>query len=655
MEPTSAPSQVKKKLDRLARLVRQATGGDADRIHPRGSDGPAPLSFGQERLWLLNQLDTSAAAYNVSASYRYERLDAPALERALGEVVRRHEALRTVFREADGAALQVVVPFTGFTMPVHDLSALEPAAREAEVRRRSRETEATPFDLAAAPLLRATLLRLGEHDVLLLDMHHIASDGWSLNVLFRELGALYTAYRQGGESPLAPLEVQYADYAVWQRARLQGEALERQLAWWRGRLAGAPAVLELPTDRPRPAVQTYRGAREAATLPMELLERLRGLARDENATPFMVLLAAFQVLLGKYAGTEDVVVGTPVAGRSRGETEGLIGFFVNTLVLRTELGGDPGFREVLRRVREVTLGAYEHQEVPFERLVAELQPERSLSHAPLFQVMFTAQSAPEAASGPDALPLVGVAAERTSAQFDLTLSLTEMPDGLRATAEYSTDLFDRATMRRMLVHLERLLQQVVEDADRPLSALSLLDDAERARVVDEWNRTDAEYPADRCIHAIFEAQAARTPDAVAVAFEDRALTYAQLNAQANRIAHHLARRGVGPEVRVGLFLERGIEMVAAILGVLKAGGAYVPLDPSYPADRVAFALSDASVPVLLTEDSLRDSLALHDGVEIIRLDAAADAIAEESTENPQSGATPESLAYVIYTSGSTGT
>jgi amino acid adenylation domain-containing protein len=655
MEPTSAPPQAKKKLDRLARLVRQATGGDADRIRPRGSDGPAPLSFGQERLWLLNQLDDSVAAYNVSAAYRFERLDAPALERALSEIVRRHDALRTVFRQGDDGAVQVVLPFAGFVLPVDDLSGLaDDDAREVEVRRRAREAESTPFDLAAGPLFRAALLRLGEQDVLLLDMHHIVSDGWSIGVLFRELGVLYAAFRDGNPPTLPPLEVQYPDYAVWQRAQLQGDSLERQLAYWRGRLTGAPAVLELPTDRPRPAVQTYRGAREVVLLPPELMERLQALARDENATMFIVLLAAFQVLLGKYAGSDDVVVGTPVAGRSRGETEGLIGFFVNTLVLRAELGGDPPFREVLRRVREATLGAYEHQEMPFERLVAELQPERSLSHAPLFQVMFTA-NAPQATAGASALPLVGVAAERTSAQFDLTLSMTELADGLRATAEYSTDLFDPATIQRMLRHLGRLLEQVVADADQPIAALSLLDASERAVVVDEWNRIDTEYPADRCIHTVFEAQAARTPDAAAVSFEDQSLTYAELNARANRIAHHLQRRGVGPEVRVGLFLERGIGLVAAILGVLKAGGAYVPLDPSYPADRVAFALSDAGVPVLLTQDALRDQLAVQEGIEIISLDAAADAIAAESAENPESGATPASLAYVIYTSGSTGT
>jgi amino acid adenylation domain-containing protein len=656
MEPTrpQPPAPGMKKLDRLARLARQASAGDADRIRPRAPGGRVPLSFGQERLWLLSQLDDSAA-YNVSASYRFARLDAPALERALGEIVRRHEALRTVFADTEGTAVQVIHPFTGFSLPVEDLSHLDAEAREEAVRTRAREAEARPYDLAAGPLFRPSLLRLGDEDVLVLDMHHIISDGWSIGVLFRELAALYGAYRQGGESPLPELAVQYPDYAVWQRERLRGEALDRQTGYWKERLAGAPALLELPTDRPRPAVQSHRGARQATLLPAELTEPLQALAREESATLFMVLLAAFQVLLGKYAGSEDVVVGTPVAGRGRSELEGLIGFFVNTLVLRTDLSGDPTFREALRRVREVTLGAYEHQDLPFEKLVAELHPERSLGHSPLFQVMFTTQSGPQTAGAEAGLPLLGVAAERSSAQFDLTLAITETRQGLYARAEYGTDLFDADTIQRMIGHLELVLAQVVRDADVRVSALALLDDEARAQVVDEWNRTDAEYPADRTIHAIFEAHAARTPDAVAVRFADQSLTYRQLNEQANRLAHHLRRRGVGPEVRVGLCLERGVEMVVAILGTLKAGGAYVPLDPGYPAERVAFALGDAGVPVLLTQEKLRATLPVRDGVEVVTLDGAAAGIAAESAENPESGATPESLAYVIYTSGSTGT
>ncbi|MFL5538127.1 MAG: condensation domain-containing protein, partial [Longimicrobiaceae bacterium] len=614
----------------------------------------APASFAQERLWFLDRLRPGEISYNLPFALRLRgALDVDALERSLGEIVRRHEALRTAFQERGGTPLQVIAPFGGLRLPVKDLSHLPEADREAEVQAElvAESGAARPFDLSAGPLFRVSLLRLGAEDhVLLLSQHHIVSDGWSMGVLYRELSALYEAYRAGRESPLPELAVQYADYAVWQREQLEGEVLERQLSYWRERLTGAPELLELPTDHPRPAVQTYRGATAPVELSPELLERLEALGRREGATLYMTLLGAFQVLLSKYSGSEDVVVGSPIAGRTRKEVEELIGFFVNTLVLRTDLGGNPSFREVLRRAREVTLGAYEHQEVPFERLVAELQPERSLSHTPLFQVLFALQTA----GGEGALPGLEVSpveAERVSAKFDLSLVLTPTSRGLRGGVTYSTDLFERSTVDRMLGQLERVLEQVAADADVRLSQLELLGEAERALVLEAWNRTAAEYPADRCIHQLFEAQAARTPDGVAATCEGDSLTYRELNEAANRLAHHLIRRGVGPEVRVGLCLERSLEMVVAILAVLKAGGAYVPLDPAYPAERLAFTLSDAGVPVVLAQEKVRAALAVPDGVELISLDAAR----AESAVNPASGATPESLAYVIYTSGSTGT
>ncbi|HYH83128.1 MAG TPA: amino acid adenylation domain-containing protein, partial [Longimicrobium sp.] len=614
----------------------------------------------QERLWFIDRLEPESATYNLPLALRLAgALDERALERALGEIVRRHEALRTVFAEVDGSPVQVVAPFGGLALAVEDLSALGEADREAAVRRRAGEEARRAFDLSAGPLFRAALLRLGEEDhVLLLSMHHVVSDGWSMGVLFRELSALYAAYREGRESPLAELAVQYADYAVWEREQLAGEVLDRQLSYWRERLAGAPELLELPTDRPRPPVQTYRGATVPVELSPELLERLQALGRSEGATLYMTLLGAFQVLLGKYAGSEDVVVGSPIAGRTRGEVESLIGFFVNTLVLRTDLSGDPSFRETLRRVREATLGAYEHQDVPFEKLVAELQPERSLSHSPLFQVSFTLQDAGGGGGALPGLKVGGVGAAMEIAKFDLSLTLAATPQGLRGGLNYGTELFERGTVERMLGHLGRVLEQVAADAGVRLSRLELLGEAERALVLEAWNRTAAEVPADLCIHQLFETQADRTPGAVAVVFEGAELTYAELDARANRLAHYLRALGVGPEVRVGVCLERSLELLVSVLGVLKAGGAYVPLDPGYPAERLAYMLADAGISVLLTQEGLRSALPPQPGCQVVSVDGAwAETAAEtaaESAERPESGAGSRSLAYVIYTSGSTG-
>ncbi|HEX9939641.1 MAG TPA: AMP-binding protein, partial [Longimicrobium sp.] len=637
--------------------MRRAGAPALPAVVPVERTGALPLSFAQERLWFIDQLEPGNTVYNMSVARRLEgALDEAALERSLGEIVRRHEALRTVFAEVDGSPVQVIAPFGAFVLPVEDLSGLGEADREAAVVRRAGEEAARPFDLAAGPLFRAALLRLGEEDhVLLLSMHHVVSDGWSTGVLFRELSALYEAYREGRESPLPELAVQYADYAVWQREQLAGEALDRQLSYWRERLAGAPELLELPTDHPRPAVQTFRGATVPVELSPELLERLQALGRSEGATLYMTVLGAFQVLLGRYAGSDDVVVGSPTAGRTRGEVEGLIGFFVNTLVLRTDLSGDPSFREVLGRVREATLGAYEHQEVPFEKLVAELQPERTLTHSPLFQVMFALQNADGQGGALPRLKVSGVGAEHASAKFDLSLGLAATPQGLRGGLSYSTDLFERGTIERMLGHLARVLEQAAARPEARLSELDLLSAEERGLVVDAWNRTAAGFPADRCVHELFEEQAARTPGAVAVRFREESLTCGELNERANRLAHHLAGLGVGPETRVALCLERGPEMVVSVLAVLKAGGAYVPLDPAYPAERLAFMLADAAVPVLVTQESLRAALPAGGGVAVVSVDGDGERIAAELAENPERGARPGHLAYVIYTSGSTGT
>ncbi|MBV9774839.1 MAG: amino acid adenylation domain-containing protein, partial [Gemmatimonadetes bacterium] len=629
-------------------------------ILPVEHTGALPLSFAQERLWFLDRLQPGSLAYNMPTALRLGgALDVAALERALGEVVRRHEALRTTFAEVESAPVQVTAPFRGFTLLVEDLAALGEEEREAVVRRRALAEAARPFDLAAGPLFRARLLRLDEEEhVLLVGMHHVVSDGWSLRVLLAEIAALYAAYREGRESPLRELPVQYADYAVWQRAQLRGEVLNRQLAYWRERLAGAPELLELPTDRPRPATPSFRGDTVPVEVPAGALEQLRALGRAEGSTLYMVLLGAFQALLAKYAGSEDVVVGSPIAGRTRREVEELIGFFANTLVLRTDLSGDPPFRELLARVRAETLGAYEHQDLPFERLVAELQPARALSHSPLFQVMFALEDADGAGSG--TLPGVSVTAIRTeggTAQFDLSLGLTATPDGVRGGLTYATDLFERETAERMAGHLARVLEQVAADPGRRLPELALMGAAERAQVVEGWNRTGEDFPAGRCIHHLFEAQAERTPDAVAVVFEEASLTYAELDREANRLARYLRRRGVGPEVRVGLCLERSLEMVVALLGVLKAGGAYVPLDPGYPAARLEAMLADSGVAVLLTQERLRGLLPAQAGVEVVALDGARPEITRESAGSLEREVAMDAagLAYVIYTSGSTGT
>jgi amino acid adenylation domain-containing protein len=624
-------------------------------VVPMDRGQPLPLGFSQERLWFLDQMEPGSTSYNVPAVLRLAgALDRAALERALGEVVRRHEALRTVFHQAGGVPVQVIQPFAGFTLPLRDLSALRDDAREEEVRRLSAQDAAEAFDLAAGPLVRAQLLRLDDEEhVLLLCMHHIVSDGWSMGVLFRELSALYAAFRDGAGSPLPEPAVQYADFAAWQRAQLAGDALQPQVDYWKQALAGAPALLELPTDRPRPAVQTYGGGRASAELPAGLMQRLGALGRAEGATLYMVLLGAFQALLSKYAGTDDVVVGSPIAGRTRRETEELIGFFVNTLVLRTDLSGDPTFREMLRRVRQTTLGAYEHQDVPFERLVAELQPERTLSHSPLFQVMFGLGDL----SGDDALALDGIEvtrppAENQTSKFDLQLTVFQLPGRDVAVIRYNAELFERATVERMLAQLERVLEQVAADADARLSSLELMDAAERETVVQGWNRTEAAYSADVCFHDLFEARAARTPDAVALVCEDQSLTYAELNARANQLAHRLMSHGVGPDARVAMCFERGAEMIVALLGIVKAGGAYVALDASLPAERLRYMLRDSRAAALVTRAALAGTLPA-EGIPVVLLDADA-TLGAERVENPRAAVSPESLVYTIYTSGSTG-
>jgi len=606
-----------------------------------------PLSFAQERLWMLDRILPTPCVYNVARGIQLRGpLNEDALSKALGDLIRRHEVLRTRIDAPDAAPAQRILSDGQVVLHIDDVQT------RAEAMRRTEAEAQAPFDLDG-PLFRARLLRLAREDHwLLLTLHHIVTDGWSMGVLWRELALLYEARCRGQEAALAPLPVQYADYALWQREWLQGAVLERQLGYWKRALADVPA-LELPTDRRRPLVSSYRGARVRFELAPALTQALKALSRAERATLFMTLLAAFQVLLYRYSGQEDLAVGVPVAGRSRPELEGLVGFFVNTLVLRGDLSGQPSFREYLARVRERALEAYAHQDLPFEKLVEELAPRRDASRNPLFQVMFVLQNTPQERWQLPGVQVEPLAIDTHSAKFDLTMELTEAEGRLLGVLEYATDLFDAATAERMLGHFRVLLESIVADAGQRVAQLELLEAAERRRLLVEWNDTARPYPREATIQALFEAQVERSPGAIAVSCAGQELTYGELNARANRLAHELRARGVGPDVLVGLCLERSLELVVALLGVLKAGGAYVPLDPSYPAERLAFMLEDTRAPVLITQERLRATLPPFAG-HLLCLDRDQARLAQHHTSNPEPRAQAHHLAYVIYTSGSTG-
>ncbi|MBW4537640.1 MAG: amino acid adenylation domain-containing protein [Myxacorys chilensis ATA2-1-KO14] len=623
----------------------------------------APLSFAQQRLWFLDQFEPEKPFYNLSAAVRLQgHLNVGVLEQSFNAIVQRHEALRTTFKQVNGQPVQAIAKSrsetntpanSAFSIPLSliDLPELPVAAREAEVQQLALEEAQQPFDLERGPLLRTTLLQLGATEsVLLLTMHHIVADDWSIGVLIRELAAFYQAFSIGQPPNLPDLPIQYADFAVWQQQ--QTDMLETQLAYWKQKLQDVPPLLELPADRPRPPEQTFRGATQSLLLPKSLSEALKDLSHQENVTLFMTLLAAFKILLYRYTNQADLVVGTTIANRNRAEVEGLIGIFINTLVLRTDLSDNPSFRTLLERVRQITLEAYAHQDLPFEKLVEELQPDRSLSYNPLFQVMFQFRNA----LMPD-LKLPGVTLsvlpiETDTTQFDLSLDVTEAADGLQVLIEYSTDLFDASTITRMLGHFQALLTEIVADPNQVVSTLPLLTATEEQQLL-KWNQTHVDYCLEQCVHQQFEAQVELTPDAIAVIFQDQQLSYQELNQRANQLAHYLQTLGVGADVLVGICVDRSLDMIVGILGVLKAGGAYVPLDPAYPASRLAFMLADAQVPVLLTQQHLRDRIpATH--ATVLCLDTDWQRIAQELKTNPVRHSTPNHLVYVIYTSGSTG-
>ena len=624
---------------------------------PRGEE--IPLSFAQQRLWFLDQLTPGMATYNILVpvhltSSPERELNVAALEKSLGEIIRRHDALRTTFRSVEGRPVQVVSPARGFTLPVVSLEELHDVEREREGRRVTAEEARRPFDLAKGPLFRAVLLRLDrDQHALILAMHHIISDGWSMSVLVNELRTLYEAFSAGAPSPLEELPVQYPDYVHWQQDLMKKGEFDKQLSYWIKQLAGAPQSLDLPTDRPRPPVGAFNGSRQVIALPVELSEAIRKLSRREGVTTFMTLLAAFNMLLSRYSGQHDITVGTPIANRNQKEIERLIGFFANTLVLRTDLSGNPTFRDLLRRVREVALAAYANQDLPFERLVEELNPERDMSRQPLFQVMFVFQNTPSVSLDLPNLTIRPYGAEIRTAKFDLTFTMEEIGQAITGSLEYNTDLFDAVTVARMLKHFQRLVEEAVADPDRPIEDLPMLTAEEEDRLIREWNATARTYPSIQSARALFESQARVAPEAIAAICDGERISYGELDRRANRLAHYLIKRGIGPDARVGICVSSSVEMLVAVLGTLKAGGAYVPLDPAYPAERLAFMLEDSRALLALTQKRLAAGLAQF-GVETISLDESWETVAAEPDYAPEDLTSGDNLAYIIYTSGSTG-
>lgn len=619
----------------------------------------APLSYNQQGLWVLSRLMPGSSIYHTPTAARLRgELDIDYLRKALNEIVARHEALRTTFDLVDGAPMQVISDNLSLDLPLINLSGLPPAQREPGAQRRLSQEARRPFDLARGPLIRALLVRMADDDhILLVTMHHIVTDGWSIGVFHEELSALYESFTTGKSAELPELPIQYADYAEWQHDSPSGTAYQAQLAYWKKQFASLPPVLELPTDQPRPNAQAYaefRGQHHTMIVPPELTRELKQLCQKENVTLFMTLLTAYLILLHRYTTGEDIVVGTPIAGRNLPETEGLIGLFINTLALRTDLSNDPTCRELLRRVKEVSLGAYGHQDLPFEQLVKEVQPERTLAHNPLFQVMFVLQS-----EEIPSLRLPGLTVEHfrvgnTRANFDLTLDVVERDDRLVCLFESNADLFDASTVQRMTGHFQMLLESIVKDPEQKISELQMLTDAERYQLLCEWNKTKTEYPADKTLPELFEEQVAASPDSIAIASDAAPLSFAELNRRANQLANFLKARGVDLETPVGICLDRSPEMIVAILGSLKAGAFYVPIDPCYPEARIQFMLKDAGVQTLLTCSEFAHDF-FESEIDIIRLDEAWSEIGRHNEANSPLITTSENLAYVMYTSGSTGT
>ena len=639
---------------RLKKKAREAA-APLSPIPRRKETGDRPLSFAQQRLWFLNNLEPGNPFYNVRQAVRLNGpLDVRALKQSLSEVVRRHESLRTTFTAIDGQAIQVVSPAEPVKLPILDLSELPQAEQDNVLKRLSAEEGLRSFDLGSGPLLRIRLLRMGEQEhVVFLTMHHIISDGWSMGLLVKELSVLYRAFAAGQPSPLPELPIQYSDFASWQREWLKDQVFEQQLSYWKKQLAGL-SVLQLPTSRPRPALQSFQGARHTFALSKELSEKIRALGRRQGATPFMTLLAGFQILLQRYSGQNDIAVGTDFANRNRAEIESLIGFFINQMVMRTDLSGDPTFYELLAQVRQTVLNAYLNQDLPFEKLVEELRPERSLSHSPLFQVKLVYQNTLSAALELQGLTVSPIAIEAAKANFDITLVMMDTARGLLGSVEYSTDLFDESFIRQMMVHFEHLLEGIVRQPEQSLSSLRLLSSAEEQQLVYEWNDTAQAPSGPHCLHEVMMEQARRTPEAIAlINSSGEQFSYRKLDHRSNQLARYLRGLGVGAEVRVGLCLERGERLVVGLLGILKAGGGYVPLDARYPLARLEQMLDDAGVSVVVSEEELLDKLPAH-WARVVSVDGEWSEIEKESVAAIENDVSGENLAYVIFTSGSTG-
>ncbi|MDP2601547.1 MAG: amino acid adenylation domain-containing protein [Deltaproteobacteria bacterium] len=663
----------------LSRAISAALGDAAPvkdlRLEPASRGESLPLSFAQQRLWFLDQWEPGNAVYNICRAHLLQgQLDVVAMGESLNAVVERHEVLRTSFPAMNGQPRQVIASAFKLSVPVVDVRGLPEVERRGESLRLANAEARQPFDLSQGPMLRAKLVRLADaKHLFVFTVHQIVCDGWSMQVLYREFWTLYKAFSKKILPSLPTLSLQYVDFAIWQRQWLRDSVLDSQITYWKEQLGESWPVLNLPADRLRPVRQSFRGSRQSVVLAESLAEAMKNLTRREGATLFITLMTAFQSLLYRYVEQNDLVVGFPIANRNWTETAGLVGFFVNTLVLRTNFSGEPRFRELLFKVREACLGAYAHQDLPFDKLIEELRPPRDLGRNPMFQSMFVLQIAEKSPMGVQGIVSKPVEVNTGTSKFDLTLSLAEQDKKLVGFFEYSTDLFDHPTIERMVGHFQTLLEGIVENPDQRISDLPILTEAERRQLLFEWNNTEADYPKDKCIHEMFQEQAKRTPNAIAVTFEGQRLTYRELNTKANQVARHLQRLGVGPGRLVGICLERSLEMVIGLLGILKAGGAYVPLDPSYPRERLAFMLEDAEVSVLLTQEKLvedgrwriedgnhrspsRDSLSsiLNPRLEIVCLDRDWHLIETQSRETPGRGVSSDDLAYVIYTSGSTG-